>query len=174
MANQYPPTPWFTAQINRAHGSVYSTASLQHSICMMQQTVWAIRSVQHNLRLHPLHQHHRACCALQSAQHPRCQAGSAAASHHCLLAALLLVLRAAHCCYNICGRCQLPSDVVSRGAKCVQRSKSASVPILLVSTNTSASRAWPSSTRYSLQWQQHSRNKYEGQRALGTGKPVGL
>jgi hypothetical protein len=43
-------------------------------------------------------------------------------------------------CYN-CGLCQLPSAVVSSGAKCVQRSKSASVPILLVSTKTSARRA---------------------------------
>ena len=52
---------------------------------------------------------------------------------------------------RVCGRRQLLSDVVSSGAKCVQRSNSASVPILLVSTNTSASRACPSSTRYSLQ-----------------------
>jgi hypothetical protein len=57
--------------------------------------------------------------------------------------------------YN-CGLCHVPSDVVSRGAKCVQRSKRASVPILLVSTNTSARRAWPSSTRYSLQQQADS------------------
>lgn len=55
------------------------------------------------------------------------------------------------CCYSICGLCQLPNDVVSSGAKCVQRSNRASVPILLVSTKTSASRACPSRTRYSLQ-----------------------
>jgi hypothetical protein len=41
----------------------------------------------------------------------------------------------------------------------VQRSNNASVPILLVSTNTSASRAWPSSTRYSLQQQQQQQQQ---------------
>ncbi len=43
-------------------------------------------------------------------------------------------------CYS-CGLCQVASVVVSSGAKCVQRSNSASVPMRLVSTKTSARRA---------------------------------